>query len=504
MIRILLSALVLAALGAGALVLTGQPGHVAIDWLGWRVDLTAAAGLVLLMLAALAATLGWQTALWIAAAPARAARARAESRRRQGAALISRGFLAARAGDGSEARRLAQKAVEFADEQPALVRILAAQAAEEAGDDAAAEAAYKAMLGFPDMRLAAQRGLMQLAQKRKDPAAALRHAEAAYGMTKTARWAWRALLEARLQVGDWQAALQLADDAVERKIVSPVVAERTRTAVLTAYAAQLEHGEDLRGRERAAELAAQAAKLKPDFAPGVALAARMAGADGRAPRALQLIEAAWRVAPHPALALIYRDLKTDETPRERAKRLQALAALNPEHRESRILVVEQALLAGDLASAEAGARKLAQETPTVRVCGLLARAASAAGDIDRARAWAQRAASADQEPEWSDIGPDGEAFAYAPADWARLVSRYGETGELLHPRFERGERVITDLPDLPIAYQASAPFVAAAERDVFSLPIPDDPGIPDDAKPRSSSPAPKPAARARRPRRTAH
>ena len=74
----------------------------------------------------------------------------------------------------------------------------------------------------------------------------------------------------------------------------------------------------------------------------------------------------------------------------------------------------------------------------------------------------------------------------------------------MHPRFERGERVITDLPDLPIAYQASAPFVAAAERDVFSLPIPDDPGIPDDAKPRSSSPAPKPAARARRPRRTAH
>jgi hypothetical protein len=36
------------------------------------------------------------------------------------------------------------------------------------------------------------------------------------------------------------------------------------------------------------------------------------------------------------------------------------------------------------------------------------------------------------------------------------------------------------------------------------LPIPDDPGIPDDAKPRSTAPAPKPAARARRPRRTAH
>jgi HemY protein len=228
-------------------------------------------------------------------APRRAARARAEAKRKQGVEALSRGFLAVAAGDGSEARRLAQKASELAEDAPALVRVLAAQAAEAAGDHVAARQAYNAMLGFPEMRLAGLRGLMQTALAEGDKALALRHAETAYGLAKTARWAWRALLEARLEAGDWKAALALVQGALERKIVSPLVAERARAALLAASAAEAGGVRRSQGPlAQALDFATQAAKLKPDFAPGVVMAARLQAADGKAAKAGALIEAAWK------------------------------------------------------------------------------------------------------------------------------------------------------------------------------------------------------------------
>lgn len=482
----------IAAVAVVVLAMTGDPGRASLVWLGWRIDMTAAAAVLIVLLAALLATVFWRIALWVIEIPRRNARKKAENRRRQGNEALTRGFLAAAAGDGSEARRLAQKAAELVEETPALVRVLAAQAAEAAGDLPAAKAAYNAMLGFPDMRLAGHKGLMQTALADNDRAEAVRHAQAAYGLTKTARWAWRALLEARLEEGDWSAALDLVQSALERKIVSPIVAERARAALLAASAASLETSADPRERAQALEFAAQSAKLKPGFAPGVVMAARLLQADGKTAKASALIEGAWKEAPHPALWLAYRDLKTNETKKDRARRLQALAALNPGARESRILSVEQALIAGEAAQARLAADALTQEPPTARLCGLMARLAYALGQADEARAWMVRAVGAPQEADWSDLDPEGQAFAYAPADWARLVSTYAETGELIHPRFERRERVMTELPELPVSYEDSARFVSAEEIGADLLLIPDDPGPYGDALQAAAPPEPEP------------
>ena len=473
MIRAALVLTLICALAVMAFALAGDPGQAGVEWLGWRIDMTAAAAALAVLFAALAAIVFWRIVLWVVETPKRRRLARAESRRRQGIDVLGRGFLAAAAGDGSEARRLAQKASELVEDAPALVRVLAAQAAEAAGDAVAANAAYNAMLGFPEMRLAGLRGLMQTALMRGDQAAALRHAQTAFGLARTARWAWRALLEWRLESGDWAAALDLVRNALDRKIVSPLVAERARAALLAALAAQLETSPEPKVRSQALDSAVEAAKLQSGFAPGVVMAARLWAADGKPARASAAIEAAWKEAPHPALWLAYRDLRTDETPKARAKRLQALAALNPTHRESRILDAEQALMAGDPAAAREAALPLAGAAPSARLCGLLARIAFAAGAADEARAWMARGAGAAQEPDWSDLDPEGHAFAYQPSDWARLVSTYAETGELIHPRLERRERMITELPELPASYETPTAFLGEAER---GAPLPDDPG----------------------------
>jgi len=149
MIRGFLILLAFAAVAVTVFVLGGEPGRASVEWLGWRVDMTAAAAALAVLIGAFLAVALWRITLWIVATPARQTAARAEARRQRGMDALSRGFLAAAAGDGSEARRLAQQAAELVEDAPALVRILAAQAAEAAGDAAATQAAYAAMLGWP-------------------------------------------------------------------------------------------------------------------------------------------------------------------------------------------------------------------------------------------------------------------------------------------------------------------------------------------------------------------
>jgi HemY protein len=460
------SALILILISLAAAIvlsLAGESGRASIVWLGWRADMTAAALLLIILLASLLAFAAWRLVLWVADAPRRATAARAETRRRQELEVLTRGFTAVAAGDVAEARRLAAKAADLTAEAPALARLLSAHAAEAAEDPAAAEAAWTAMLAFPDLRLAARRGLTTLALNRGDRASAVQHAEAAFALARTARWAWRVLLEARLEASDWEAARDLLKTGQERRIVSPEVAERGRAALLAASAAQLDLTGDARARSRAADFALEAARLQPGFAPGVVMAARLLAAQGKAGRAAQVIETAWKAAPHPALWMALRDLKTRETPRERAGRLAALAALNPGARESRILMVEAALTGGDGARALELARALESEPLTARIAGLMARTAFAAGRPDEARVWRGRGISAPGEADWSDLDPEGRAFAYQPGDWARLAVSFAETGELIHPRHERREPGLSDLPDLPMSY---------AEQDFTALEAP--------------------------------
>jgi HemY protein len=493
MIRVSLAFLFVAAVVVTLLALTGEPGHAGLVWLGWRVDMTAAAMVLLLLATALLAMIAWRLLLWVLEAPRRAERARAEARRRQATEVVTRGFLAAAAGDGAEARRLAAKAADLAEEAPGLVRLLAAQAAEAAGDAAATQAAYSAMLGFPEMRLAGHRGLMQLALAQGDRVAAVGHAEAAYGQARTARWAWRALLEARLEAGDWEGARDLLKGGLDRKIVSPIVAERGRAATLAASAAQTEGQPALaKARAHAIDFASEAVKLQPAFAPGAVMAARLLAADGKTARAAQALETAWKAQPHPALWLAYRDLRTDETPRQRAGRLADLAALNPGARESRFLAVEADLIGGEPLKAREAARALETEPVTARLAGLMARTAFAAGQPDEARVWLARGAAAPHEAEWSDIDPEGRAFAYAPADWARLVASYAETGELIHPRHERRERGLGELPELPISYADSTPFLPVEALESGPYPIAE--GLYEDDEP-PVPPPPPPAPR---------
>jgi len=482
-IRTLLILLGIIALIAIAIGFTGDAGQASLIWLGYRIDTSASAAVILIGVLAFFAVAFWQLALWLSRSPQRAERKRAATRRRQGEEILTRGFLAVASGDGAEARRSALKAVDVHD-NVALVRILGAMAAETAKDEAATRAAYQAMLSVPELKLAGLRGLTHLALATNDRSEASRLAAEAYNQSKPPMWAFNTLFEAHIVAGEWAEALNLAEGALARKLVSPVFSERARAALMAASAAKLETAEDAQMREQALDYAVRAAKLQPMFTPAALIAARLLLANNKPGRAEDVLESAYAAAPHPALWLAYRDLVSAETPKERARRLQGIIDRNPSHRESHILQMERAILnlnQEEIARATAVLEpELSDDKLTRRMAGLMAKAALASGEPDAARDWVMRAAQARPEADWSDIDADGKAFAYSPADWTMLVTTYAESGTLAHPRLERADPTLADVPDLPTRYVPSMPFVKrntarkAPAREAIPAPLPDD------------------------------
>ena len=475
MIRTLLILLGITILVTTGIGLIGDPGAASLVWLNYRIDTSAAAAGSIIGVLAFCAVCFWNLALWLSRSPQRAERARAETRRRQGDEVLTRGFLSVASGDGNEARRNAVKALDLCD-NVALVRILTAMAAEASGDVTATRAAYTAMQSVPELKLAGLKGLMQLAQSQGDKAEAVKLASEAYSQSKPAMWAFETLFEARLEAGEWSEALALIDGALTRKLISPIFSERAKASLMVASAAGIESSDET----QALDYAIRAAKLQPQFTPAAVIASRLLSKANKLGRAEDVLEAAWAARPHPALWLSYRDLVSDETPRERARRLQGLIDRNPKHRESRILQVERALLTGarqDIADAvKALENDSTPDTLTKRGCAVLARGASALQDMDTARAWAARATIAKSDPEWADIDAEGRAFEYGAADWSNLILTFAGTATLVHPRFERGEKGLPELPDLPSRYVPSMPFIKAAQKRSANVPLPDDPG----------------------------
>jgi len=166
------------------------------------------------------------------------------------------------------------------------------------------------------------------------------------------------------------------------------------------------------------------------------------------------------------------------------ERLTHLAERNPDHRESRLILVQAALEAGDAVTArERIAPLLEPDTPSSRVCALAARVARLEGADEQARRWMTRASHAATEADWTDIDPDGRLFAYTPDDWKRMVYVYGDEKRLTHPRYERYERTAGAVPETTLLESPRPRRTAAARAASFAdtpARMPDDPGVPEE------------------------
>jgi HemY protein len=453
----------------GGFVFVGvQPGQIAYTGGPTEVIVKPAAAAAILLGATIALMSLWGVIGWLFALPGKMKQAQVENARKRGLESLGLALAAFDSGEVSEARRQAQKALGYVPDA-ASAKLLAAKAAVAAGDGSAGERLYGELTDTAGYSVAARRGLAELALGRGNSSSAISHAEAALQSSKKSPWPAEFLFQRRVVTADWEGALAALDDGEKRGLVGAKTAARRRAVVLSAAA---HHAERMMEKSTALDMAQRAVKIAPGFAPAAVMAARLQSIIGKAWQAAGTLEAAWEANPHPALALAYKDLKASEDPSARGRWLDGLIRLNPAHRESRILAVEQALTNGDGVAAIAALEPLLAERPTSRILALRAAAARVSGDEQGAKDWLGKGANAPREADWSDLDPDGSAFVYEDGDWARLIESYGERGVLVHPRLERSDAERLVAPELASLTQTAAPNESSS-----SAPSADDPGL---------------------------
>ncbi len=358
-------------------------------------------------------------------APGRFAAGRRARRRERGYRALTQGMVAVAAGDAAEARRQSKRADALLADPP-LTMLLAAQAAQLGGDEAAARRYFTAMLDRPETAFLGVRGLLMQAERAGDRGEMRRLIERAHAMRPSTPWVMRALLDDQARAGRWHEALDTLARAGKARALDRAEARRKETTALLALAS----GERETGRLGEARAhARQALRADPDFAAAAIARAGIEAAAGHRRTARKLIEAAWPRTPHPELVHLYLDTRDGDNA-ERYRQVEHLTQPNARHPESRLARAAAALDAKLWAIAARELDELTAEGPPgARACRLRARlAAEDAHDAATERDWLVRAAAAPPDPAWtcSACGAETEAWsalcpacgAFATIDWS--------------------------------------------------------------------------------------
>lgn len=397
MVRAAFFLVILLLVALGAVWLADNPGTVTLTWQGWRVDVPIA--IFIGAIAVLAGIVAVLYRLWVAIrkAPKSVGRAMQDRRHRKGYDALTRGLVAAAAGDATGARREAATAENLLEDPP-LSLLLAAQAAQLAGDGKEAERLFRAMAERPDTEFLGLRGLITQALNDGDMERGLELARRAHQLKPDSAWVTTHLFDLQVGAGQWDDAAVTGKSGVKHGIYNAQDGDRKR-AVLLHQQALVAAG---RGDPVAAQkLARSSVALAPDLVPASVLLATLYADEGKDRKAAGVIEAAWAQAPHPDLPPVYFAAREAKEPLDKVKAAQKLAKLNPDATESAVMVACAALEAELWGEARKHLAPLAENNPSARVCRLMAELEEKEhANMAEARAWLMRATMADADPAW--------------------------------------------------------------------------------------------------------
>lgn len=354
-----------------------------------------------------------------------------ENRRRErGFRALSQGLIAASSGDVDTARSLAKESGKLLGDEP-LVALLGTQTALLEGKRDEARRNFQAMLADDSTRMVALRGLFLEAERQGEPEAARHYAEEAAREAPSLPWAGNAKLRYQAADGDWDAAIQTLEANRSAGLIDRDLAKRHRAVLLTAKAMSVEQSEP----DSARKLAKEAHKLAKDLVPAAVAYAHAASRLGDIRGASKVLEACWKLSPHPELAEAYATVRSGDSVLDRLKRARKLASLKPNHPEGNIAVAIASIDARDWESAREALQPVLTSRPTERACLLMADIEEGQhGDKGRMRDWLSRAvrAPADESwtadghvsEEWMPLSPvTGEIDAF---EWKVPVAQLGE------------------------------------------------------------------------------
>lgn len=388
--------LVVAAIAAH-FFLSGNPGAIRLEWLGWRVEMEIGVAILFVVIFAILVVLLVQFLRLVVFSPHRLGRWFGRRRERKGMHALSMGMVAVAAGDPDEAGRQSRRATNMLSGVP-LSNLLAAQTAQLKGDEAAARRYFEAMLDDPETEFLGLRGLLMQALRARDEARALKLALRARALRPKSPWLLQTLAELQTRNGDWEDALETTTAAKRLGAYDDSETNR-RLAIIQAQASRsLEQGGD---EARALLFAKHAHKAAPDFVPAAIQLAHLHAARGDVRKAADVLARAWTKSPHPELAAAYRKLYPAETPIGLYRRLSKLTAGAPESTESRLVMARAAFEAGRFDDARALLEGVDDRQGGARRYRMLAEIEEQQhGDSAAARRWLDKAAAFGQQQAW--------------------------------------------------------------------------------------------------------
>jgi HemY protein len=414
MIRLLVRFLLLAAAAAGFAWIADRPGTVVIRWLNREIETSVLAGLAGLILSVLAFWFLLSILRRLIGTPGAIGGYWRFRKARRGYESLSRGIIAAGAGDGAGAHRFAAIAAKNLRDEP-LLRLLEVQAAQLKGDRAKVRRGFEEMLKSPHTEALGLRGLFAEARQSGDLGAARGFAERALKLNQGLGWASSAMLAIQSQARDWDAALLTLETQRKTSQLSADQAKHMRAILLAAKALAGETGNS----RLALDWALEAHKLDPALVPAACVAARLYAAQGALRRVWRIISKSWGLAPHPDLAEAYAFARLTDSPQERYERVRRLVGSYHGGSEGAYALARAASEAREWDDAAKALAPLIASEPQARICALMAEIEEGRGDKGRAREWLARAVRAPSDPMWVI---DGAASPY----WTPISPVTGE------------------------------------------------------------------------------
>lgn len=398
MLRLILFIACLLLAGMGLASLAEQPGAVEVEWLGWQIHTSLLFVFFLISLLIIALFLVYGVLSSIINFPRRFRRSRQLVHHERGLSVLTEAFAALAVSDIATAKKLTRRADGLLGSPP-ITHLLAAQLARLEGDGSEATAHLKPLLEHKETRFLAARGLLEQARKNGEMDVAIAYAEEAEHIRPDSTFAAISLIDLYTHEQRWQKAQNIIAKARSHKALSKAEAKRYLALVDYQHAQNLYAKEDY---ETALRFAKSAHKALPDMVPAALLLARSHNRLGQKRQVQPVISRTWKVAAHPSLALLLKKLYMDETPARRLKRIESLAATNPNDIESQIAVAEAALDDAQFDKARNHLKIALSKQETPRICKLMARLEETQHKSkEKADEWLERAVKANIGPSWT-------------------------------------------------------------------------------------------------------
>lgn len=340
--------------------LTDNPGSVTIDFQGVRYYSDFARLALLVGLIALLTGLVVWLVGWIKRDMPILGSNQVIKRQTRGLKMLNQSLVALSAGDHKLAGRLVGQAEVLLPPQP-MVHLIAAEAAQRAGDHEGATKRYAALEASGDGRLLGLRGLLAEARRTGRENEALRLARVAFAENRKSPWVLKTLFSLEVAAGHWAEADTALNKVIKEGLLDKDTGTRHHAALTYAKATE----NNLKGeRIEARKGFKKTLSLRPGFAPATVALARIELADGNKKKAEKIIADAWHQDPHPALAKLFKELDVNESHADWLKRVRGLVEKRADHPESLLLLTDALMDAGEYDAAKPVLEKLIKEAPT--------------------------------------------------------------------------------------------------------------------------------------------